>query len=402
MNAPISTSDLALDLGPRFEALYRENYGFVWRCARRMCVEDGDVEDVIQDVFVIAYRRLGTLTPGVSPSTWLFGIMRNVIRNRARGRGRSQRRVHALARDVDASERHRRRRETELGEHMLADELLHGFLRELDEPQRTVFVLAELEGRSAKEIAEALAINPNTASSRLRLARRAFCVHFGLEPARGSVHEATRTLREQPEQPDATVQNRAWGLLLAAVAKPGALATGGLLSLASAKLVAVLGSVTMVAAVTVLAVQAEPRASTPPVMRSSASPSAADRDTHEAVIALAPELDPELPAVVVQAPQPRPRPSSASLSASPSPSPGPGKQIPLARAALVSGDPERALELLDALDPADDRMHDQRVATQVAALCKLGEVDRARTIVEELRAADPTAPVLEQLDGACW
>src|SRR5512134_3499043 len=110
MNAPISAGDLAQHSAdpacPRFEALYRDNYAFVWRCARRMCVDDGELEDVIQDVFVIAYRRLDSLTPGISPSTWLFGIMRNVVRNRARGRGRQHRRLGAIAREVDASERH--------------------------------------------------------------------------------------------------------------------------------------------------------------------------------------------------------------------------------------------------------------------------------------------------------
>ena len=44
----------------------------------------------------------------------------------------------------------------------------------LDEPKREVFVLFELEQMSAPEIAEALGINVNTVSSRLRAARRAF------------------------------------------------------------------------------------------------------------------------------------------------------------------------------------------------------------------------------------
>ena len=45
---------------------------------------------------------------------------------------------------------------------------------ELDEEKREVFVLAELEQFPVTEIAEALAINTNTAYSRLRLAREAF------------------------------------------------------------------------------------------------------------------------------------------------------------------------------------------------------------------------------------
>jgi RNA polymerase sigma factor (sigma-70 family) len=412
MNAPISAGDLAPP-SSRFEALYRDNYAFVWRCARRMCVDDGELEDVIQDVFVIAYRRLDSLVPGIAPSTWLFGIMRNVVRNRARGRGRQQRRVGALARDVDASERHRRRQETELAERVLAGEMLLGFLRELDESQRAVFVLAELEGHSAKEIAAALAINPNTASSRLRLARRAFSAHFGLEPSRDGVHEVTRALREQPEQPDASVQNRSWGLLLAAVAKPGGIMGGGLmanglLTIATGKLTTILGAVSIVSIVATLTVhviaQSEPRdASTQSAPRPLLSSSAAayqgpsqGSSSGSMELRTTDERDEVMdPPVVVQAKPSRTRTEPHLLAE-------PAEQLRLAREALIAGNSARTLELLDAIDDSDTRLLGQRVATEVAALCKLGEVERARRAVELLRASDPTAPVLVQLDDACW
>jgi RNA polymerase sigma-70 factor (ECF subfamily) len=52
--------------------------------------------------------------------------------------------------------------------------LLHAVLEALDEEQREVFVLAELEQLSAPEIASALEINVNTVYSRLRAARMSF------------------------------------------------------------------------------------------------------------------------------------------------------------------------------------------------------------------------------------
>jgi len=52
--------------------------------------------------------------------------------------------------------------------------LLHRLLAQLDDDKREVFVLAELEGLTAIEIAEALESNPNTIASRLRAARREF------------------------------------------------------------------------------------------------------------------------------------------------------------------------------------------------------------------------------------
>lgn len=391
MNAPIAS--LASPPSPRFEALYRDNYAFVWRCARRMCVEDGEVEDVIQDVFVIAYRRLDRLTPDVAPSTWLFGIMRNVVRNRARGHVRRSRRLGALARDIDMSERHRQRLETELAERVLAGEMLVDFLRELDEAQRAVFVLAELEGHTARQIADALDISPNTASSRLRLARRAFCLHFGIEPSRRG--ELTRPLREQPEQPEASVQNHSWGLLLVALAKPGAVAKAGALAWMSSKLMAVVGTGAVAVGVTVVAVQIEPSPRSPKDSSSVVSAGVAHPTSNER-IAAAPIVEPtpevaEPPVVVRAAPR-----------AIREKAPAPAEQLPKARAALVAEDPRRALELLAAIDEHDDRLLGQRVATQVAALCKLGDAEAARRVLDRLREREPTSPMLEQLDGACW
>ncbi|MBC8074000.1 MAG: hypothetical protein IAG13_37115 [Deltaproteobacteria bacterium] len=55
-----------------------------------------------------------------------------------------------------------------------AIELVEGFVATLDDDQRTVFVLADLEGVPVPEIAAQLGVNLNTVYSRLRLARRRF------------------------------------------------------------------------------------------------------------------------------------------------------------------------------------------------------------------------------------
>ena len=423
MNAPVHTGDLAPSTpatppSPRavaFEALYHEHHAFVWRCARRLCVDEAELEDVIQDVFVVAYRRLDQLEPDVAPSTWLFGILRNVLRNRARGRGRHRRRVSALADAIDASERRRARLETEIGERVLAGQLLHGFLRELDPSQREVFVLAELEGHTAKEIAAALAIKPNTASSRLRLARRAFCDHFGLERGRTSVREATRELREHPLAPPAEVRARSWGLVLAAVGRP-AWWSGGIgsaLTLLSGKVGLVLSGVTVSAVLLAGAwgTRGQP-ASTATLERPSTA--AASSGVHEAssVTLASSEHDDQSDAsastdaapIVIESESVEPRPARARV-VSPSPSPPPSiaaEQLRLARAALLDGDPAEALALLDRIPARDASLADARTATRVAALCKLGEVAQAQAEVDALRRRAPTSSVLARIDRACW
>ena len=55
-----------------------------------------------------------------------------------------------------------------------AARIVNRLLDGLDDDQREVFVLAELEDLSAPEIAEALEVKLNTVYSRLRLARSAF------------------------------------------------------------------------------------------------------------------------------------------------------------------------------------------------------------------------------------
>ncbi len=61
-------------------------------------------------------------------------------------------------------------------------------LNELDDNQRAVFVMADLEGMRAHEIAEALDVKLNTVYSRLRLARAKF--ERGLARYRDSPEEA--------------------------------------------------------------------------------------------------------------------------------------------------------------------------------------------------------------------
>ncbi|MCA9685798.1 MAG: sigma-70 family RNA polymerase sigma factor, partial [Myxococcales bacterium] len=69
-----------------FAALYAAHYDFLWRCALRMGTPAADVDDLVQECFVVALRRFDRFDPqaGARASTWLFAILRNVQRNHAR------------------------------------------------------------------------------------------------------------------------------------------------------------------------------------------------------------------------------------------------------------------------------------------------------------------------------
>src|SRR5919112_151919 len=64
-----------------FERLYRGHLGRISSLARRMLGDD-DTDDVIQDVFVRAWRKLGTFRGESAFGTWLHRLAVNVILGR--------------------------------------------------------------------------------------------------------------------------------------------------------------------------------------------------------------------------------------------------------------------------------------------------------------------------------
>ncbi|MFZ5438926.1 MAG: RNA polymerase sigma factor [Myxococcota bacterium] len=146
-----------------FDALYGKHAAFLWRTVRSLGVSAADAEDITQEVFLTAFRKLHEYAGRSALRTWLCGIAIGVARNHVR---KSRRREAAHAppgpepHDPTAA-----RDELELVSRCLA---------ELDESFRLVFVLAEVEQLSAPEIAEVLGINVNTVYSRLRIARERF------------------------------------------------------------------------------------------------------------------------------------------------------------------------------------------------------------------------------------
>jgi len=150
------------------ELVYRQHFRAVWRLLRRLGVPAAQLDDAAQDVFLIVHRKLASLDPHASVRSWVFGI---AVRVASEYRRRAAYRRTDPFEDTVADDAPGPIRERELQE---AVELLHALLGELDEPKRTVYVLAELEQLSVPEIADVLGENLNTVYSRLRAARIAF------------------------------------------------------------------------------------------------------------------------------------------------------------------------------------------------------------------------------------
>ena len=148
-----------------FAEIYRNHFGFVTRSVQRFGVAEASAEDVAQDVFLVAQRRFEGFEGRSTARTWLFGIARRVAKDHRRSRDRLRRRLDRLGAPElalppeDAAMR------------MWAVDRLQVALAELEPNRRTVFVLCDIEGMTAPEIAELLDVNLNTVYSRLRQAR---------------------------------------------------------------------------------------------------------------------------------------------------------------------------------------------------------------------------------------
>ncbi len=158
--------------GEDFLAVYDAYVDFVWRTARRLGVDLGSLDDVVQETFVVIHRRLGEEQIR-SLRGWIYGIAVAVVRNHRRT---LQRKSPHLGRGADTSMSIDDLADGSKGPFDMAREaeanrVLHELLGKLDDDKREVFVLIELEELSVRDVSEALGVNPNTVSSRLRLAR---------------------------------------------------------------------------------------------------------------------------------------------------------------------------------------------------------------------------------------
>ena len=143
--------------------LVERHHGFVWRSLRRLGVLPGEVDDGVQNVFLVAARKL-TEIPREAERRFLFATALRIAANERRAQAR---RRSAGADDLDVLVADDPSPEKVAGDRVLLDALLGVLSLEL----RSVFVLFELEQMTSDEIAVVLDLPVGTVASRLRRSR---------------------------------------------------------------------------------------------------------------------------------------------------------------------------------------------------------------------------------------
>jgi RNA polymerase sigma-70 factor (ECF subfamily) len=145
-------------------AIYEQHVGRVYRMACRMTGNETLAEDFTQEVFVRAFDRLGEFRFESRLSTWLHTITMSTVLNGLRRTRRIDEREPGHE-DLGAFDRGVEDPDTTL---RLS---LHQAIDELNEGQRTVFVMHDLEGFTHNEIADVLGIQEGSSKARLSRAR---------------------------------------------------------------------------------------------------------------------------------------------------------------------------------------------------------------------------------------
>src|SRR5579859_617814 len=159
-----------------FEELIRRHQHRVFAVAGGILRRREDVEDIAQQVFVKAYFSLKRFDQRAAFSTWLYKITVNECWDLLR-----KKKVRPLVYESDLSEEQARQMiaaeeknapAPDISDTLEARQKVDRLLDGLDERDRLMLILKEVEGFAVEEIAEVLDLNANTVKVRLFRARR--------------------------------------------------------------------------------------------------------------------------------------------------------------------------------------------------------------------------------------
>jgi RNA polymerase sigma-70 factor, ECF subfamily len=148
-----------------FEVLYQRQAARIYTLACRIAGSPEDGEDLLQEIFLQAYRKLGSYKGEAAIGTWLYRLAVNHCLDYVRGRQAKMKKLTDTL-DADDSYQPSARRETP---DMRLD--LERALERLPDGCREAFVLHDIEGLDHKEVGELLGVAEGTSKSQVFKAR---------------------------------------------------------------------------------------------------------------------------------------------------------------------------------------------------------------------------------------
>ena len=149
-----------------YEVLVVRYQGRMFRLASKMLADRGEAEDVVQEVFLKAWRRLYQLTDDAAFVGWMYRMTTNRCLNVIRTR-----RPHAEL-DPETTESARADTQPEQAVQVSTQlEALNAALPELTPEQRACWLLREVDGLSYDEIASIIGVSSTAVRGRIARAR---------------------------------------------------------------------------------------------------------------------------------------------------------------------------------------------------------------------------------------
>jgi RNA polymerase sigma-70 factor, ECF subfamily len=159
-----------------FQLLVERYQSRMFALARHYTRNQAEMEDMVQETFLKAFRRLDTFQHQSSFYTWIYRIGTNTILDVLKRRGRSP--VHAVE-DIELSQSI-----SNPGPRVVSPDaqiqreeiarITHAVLEDMPEIFRTVLVMREFDEMAYQDIADTLGISIGTVESRLFRARARF------------------------------------------------------------------------------------------------------------------------------------------------------------------------------------------------------------------------------------
>lgn len=146
-----------------FAALYQEQSPRIFALARRMAGSPEDGEDLLQEIFLQAYRKLDSFKGEAAIGTWLYRLALNHCLDHVRGKRAKMDRVTDT---FDAAMEPAARHDTPIARFDL-----ERAVERLPEGCREAFVLHDVEGFNHKEVGRMLGIAEGTSKSQVFKAR---------------------------------------------------------------------------------------------------------------------------------------------------------------------------------------------------------------------------------------